>query len=417
MADRATICAIEIGNAKTCAAIAVHEPRGGYTVIDGWGQSETEGLQQGSVTDMRAVEASLSEALATAEQMSGTTVRSALVSLSGSHLTTLSSRARIPASRNEPVGEALMEQVLRKARQIKVRPDQQIVQALPGSWTIDDEYQVREPEGMHAGQLGVEARLVTGSSAAISNQLACLAALDVQVENLVPSALASARAVLTREEMDMGVVLVDIGAGTTDFAVYARGRFQVAGTLNLGGNDLTRELAHSLHCPSRVAEQLKITHGSAMELSSSLAGEVTAEVFGDQRHISVSTRHLCQVLHQRVGQLWDRLDRHLVKAECRRLIPAGLVLTGGGSLLPRIADSCRARFRLPVRTGTVPPSIPVRDLAAEVRSPEFATISGLLLWGLEAHRPAQPAEGQARPEPARGWIRSLRTVVAGFLPG
>ena len=100
-----------------------------------------------------------------------------------------------------------------------------------------------------------------------------------------------------------------------------------------------------------------------------------------------------------------------------RLIPAGLVLTGGGSLLPRIADSCRARFRLPVRTGTVPPSIPVRDLAAEVRSPEFATISGLLLWGLEAHRPVQPAEGQARPEPARGWIRSLRTVVAGFLPG
>lgn len=411
------LSAIDIGTSKVCALIAVPDAQSGDLAITGWGESRSRGLFQGTIMDLQAVQADLAEAVQQAEAMAGQSIDRACVSLAGSHVCTMLSHAEIELSRSHAITRADMQQALHQARQIHLKENHQIIHTLAGLWSVDDQRHIRNPAGMHGSVLGVDTRIMTGSSTAIGALMQTITAQGINIEELVLSSLASAEATLTPEERQMGVALVDIGAGTTDLAIVQRTHVQFAGSIPMGGNDFTHDVASLLHCPEAEAEDLKYDYGSALPAVEDYRTDVTASVFGDQKQVTFSIRFLHQILAARAEQLWTQLDALLRHAGFRHDLPAGLVLTGGAAQLSRLRESCRAHFKLPVRTASIPYTLPIRHLTTEVRAPTYATPSGLLLWSAQNHDHllSPPAESRADTQPV--WRSTMRNILASFLPG
>lgn len=409
------LSAIDVGTATTRAMIAAVDDARDRLTLAGWGQAANRGLAHGIVVDIQAAQIGLREAVRAAEAMAQRRMERAYVSLSGAHVRTVVTPALLSVNRAQRISSATMQQALQQARQFQLKPDHQIIHTLAGPWTVDDQFHVQRPEGMHAARLGVEALIVSGNSTAIGNLLHCLAAIHVDVEELVLSPLASSQTALTSEEKQMGTVLIDMGAGTTDVIAYQGGHVQLIQPLAAGGNQFSHDLATQMHCPWPVAERLKRDHGAAQPAVDGRA-EVKAQVFGDQGEMAFSTRFLARILAARAETLWAQVEAALGQADLGSALPAGIVLTGGASQLARLNESCRAHFQVPVRVASVPYTLPLQQLAPEQRAPAYATVIGLLLWGRQAESQVLSAPAP-RPTPATGWRRRMRTVLAHFLPG
>ncbi len=417
MSAAPTLSAIDIGTAKVCALIAVSDEQSGELVVTGWGEAHSHGLFQGTIMDMQAVRADVANAVQQAENMAGQAVTSACVSLAGAHVHTMLSQTEIELNRTQAITRSDMQRALQQTRRIHLKENHQIIHTLAGLWTVDDQTHIRNPAGMHGSVLGVEARVITGSSTAIGALTQTVTAQGIDLAELVLSPLASAEMALTPEEKQMGVALVDIGAGTADLVVVQEAHVQFAGSIPMGGNDFTQDLALLLHCPRDVAEDLKYDSGTAVPAAANARQDVTATVFGDQKQVTFSARFLHQILAARAQQLWEQLDALLCHSGFRHTLPAGLVLTGGAARLKRLKESCRAHFKLPVRTASVAYTLPIRDLATEIRSPAYATLAGLLLWNAQNHDHLLPAPTGPRTDTQPVWRSTVRNILASFLPG
>lgn len=408
------LSAIDVGTATTRAVIAAVDEARDRLTLAGWGQAANRGLSHGIVVDIQAAQVGLREAVRAAEAMAQRRMERAYVSLSGAHVQTVVTPAILSVNRSQRISGATMQQALQQARQFQLKPNQQIIHTLAGPWTVDDQFHVQRPEGMHAARLGVEALIISGNSTAIGNLLHCLAAIHVDVEELVLSPLASSQTALTSEEKQMGAVLIDMGAGATDVIAYQGGHVQLIQSLATGGGQFSHDLATQMHCPLPVAERLKRDHGAAQPAAAGRA-EVKAQVFGDQGEVAFSTRFLARILAARAETLWAQVEAALGQVDLGAL-PAGIVLTGGASQLARLNESCRAHFQVPVRVASVPYTLPLHQFASEQRAPAYATVIGLLLWGRQAEAQVLSAPAP-RPTPATGWRRTVRAVLAHFLPG
>ncbi len=414
---RPPLAVIDIGTSKIRALIAVPDTQSADWTVAGWGEVHSHGLSQGTVTHIQAVQTAVADAIQQAENMAGQSITHVCVSLAGAHVHTMLSHAETELSRTHAITHAHMQQVLQQTRQVRLKENHQIIHTLAGLWAVDDQMHIQNPVGMHGSTLGVEARLITGSSTAISALMQAVTAQGIDVDELVLSALASAEATLTPDEKYMGVALVDIGAGTTDLAIVRQAHVQFAGSLPIGGNDFTHDLASLLHCPQGVAEDLKCDYGAAMPLQGPGPTEVTVPVFGEQKQVTFATRFLQQILATRAEQLWEQLDVLLRHSGFRHALPAGLVLTGGAAQLRRLKESCRAHFKLPVRTASVPFSVPIRHLTTDIRLPSYATLVGLLLWSTQIQDHLLSAPTGARVPSPSTWRSTVRNILASFLPG
>lgn len=410
------LSALDIGTARTRALIAAVDHQSGELSLAGWGEVPSQGLEHGMIVNVSEATASMTQAVQAAEAMADQPLEHAYVGIAGSHVQTAVSPSTLARNRSQPISPADMQQVLQQARQIRLKENHQILHTLAGLWMVDDQFHVRYPVGMHAASLGVEALIVSASSTAIGNLMQCAAALRIDVEELVLAPLASSQATLTPDEKQMGVALVDIGAGTTDLIVFQQGHVQFAQSLAMGGDSFSHDMATLLHCPGPVAEQLKCRHGAALPSAAGHA-EVKAQVFGDQGEVAFSTRFLCQILAARAQQLWEHLDALLRQAGFRHSLPAGIVLTGGASQLRHLNDSCRAHFKLPVRTAPAVHTLPVHHLQPDQRSPACTALLGLLLWGVQARQAPIAAPAALRPEKPLDWRHAVRNALAHFLPG
>ncbi len=417
MLSAPSLSVIDIGTSKICAMIAVPDAKSGDLNVAGWGEAHSHGLFQGSIMDIQAVESDLADAVQQAEGTADHDIEIACVSMAGTHVHTMLSHAELELNRSHAITRANMQQVLQKARQIHLKENHQILHSLAGLWSVDDQRHIRNPIGMYGSTLGVDARIITGSSTAISALTQTVTAQGINIGELVLASLASAEATLTSEEKQMGVALVDIGAGITDLVVVQQANVQFAGSVPMGGNDFSHDLASLLHCPQAVAEDLKCNYGSAVPIQENHRTAITASVFGDQKEVTFSARFLQQILATRAEQLWEQLDALLRHSGFRHMLPAGLVLTGGAAQLSRLKESCRTYFKLPVRTASVPYTLPVRHLTTDLRSPAYAALSGLLLWNAQNPDLLLPAPVESHRLQQPTWRSAVRNLLASFLPG
>lgn len=377
---------IDIGTTKICAIVGEANPDNGID-IRGVGLSPSHGLRKGIVVDIEKTVASIASAVQKAETMSGVQINSTFVGLAGGHITSLNSKGVVAISgKDHIITPADRDRVLEAARIVVIPPNREIIHVIPREFVVDGQGGVLEPVGMAALRLEVETHIVTGAVTSIQNIVQCVHLAGIEVEDIVLESIASSKSVLQEEEKELGVILLDIGGGTTDLAIFINGSIWHTHVLPVGGNHVTHDIAIGLRIPVLQAEQLKKEHGCALaELVSDLDLLEVRSV--GQKPRPILRRKLAEIAEPRVRELLLLIKDEIVRSGQLQLLPGGVVLTGGGSQLEGIVELASSVLDLPVRVGY--PGR-VTGLVDIIDSPLYATAVGLLLYGSESRKQRRP---------------------------
>jgi len=375
MKKRTTLAAIDVGTTKICTAVAEVNDEGTVQVI-GVGVTPSKGLHKGLVVNIKDAGESIRDSVRKAEQASNYRIESAYVGVTGRHVSSLNNRGVVAITRNDRlVRPDDLRRVLQCAQSIKVPSDRKLLHVIPRGYAIDGQVGVKNPVGMHGFRLDVETHVVTASVTSVQNLVKCIRGIGIDIEDLVLEPLASSRAVLTEDERQTGIILADIGGGTTDICVFREGSIWHTAIIPVAGYQLTRDVSIGLGLPFDVAEEMKKRYGSVMPVYESKM-ETTSEISEDGH--GVSYQDLCDIVRARVEEIIRLIMLELPRSEYETLVPAGLVLTGGSSNLSGIAVLGQDILRLPVRVGT---PTNVSGITDALHDPAYATSVGLLLWG------------------------------------
>jgi cell division protein FtsA len=372
-----TVCGLDIGTTKTCTVVAVTSPNG--LEIVGVGEAPSMGMRKGVVVDLDETIKSIEAATERAERMAGVHFSEVFVGITGDHIRSTNNRAVVAVTSDDrEVSHGDVRRVIDASKIINLPGDRQIIHALPRYFTVDGQEGVSDPVGMAGGRLEVDTHIVTGSTSFITNVLKCVQRAGLESLGVVFEPLASSAATLLQEEKQVGVVLLDIGGGTTDIAVYSLGSAIYTATIPVGGNVLTSDISLGLKTTLAEAEDVKKRLGAGGNGESfairTLDGRSTRE------H---TTSELRQIVVPRVLETLRMAKQKIVENVPRDLVLGEVVLTGGGALLPNIEPLAEEVFGLPVRIGT-PNS--VGGLTEAMSAPQYATAIGLVLLGANGDR-------------------------------
>ncbi len=409
-----TLAAIDVGSSKVCTLVAEVTPEEDLRIL-GVGITPAQGVKKGMVDNIQEATAAIASSVERAERSSGSRIISAHVSIGGNHATSVNNRgiATIPG-KQRPITEEDIDRAMEGARALSLPTNREVLHTIARFFVVDGQEQVSDPVGMFGQRLDMDTHIVTGSVTAIQNLTQCVEGAGVQVEALVFAPLAAAEAVLEDEEKAQGVVLADIGGGTTDVAVFVEGSVFHTCILPVGGYHLTHDLVAGLRAPFSHVEELKIQYGSAMPSQVDAEEMVELEAFGGQRTKEVSRRRIAEILQARIEEILEMIYIDVKRAGFDDMIAAGLVLSGGTADLHGIAELSELVLRMPVRVG-IPRGI--HGLADSLNSPTYATSVGLLRWAMlenghngngdktEFHLPDFELQGLL--EGARKWFKTL----------
>ena len=371
-----TLSAIDVGTTKVCTIVAEIND-GGLMRIAGVGLTPSKGLHKGLVVNINEAKESIRESVRKAEQASGYKVESAYVGVTGRHINARNNRGVVAITRNDRlVRPDDLRRVLQTAQSVKIPSEEKLLHLIPRSYAVDGQDGVRNPVGMHGFRLDVETHVVTAAAASVQNLVKCIRGIGVDIEDLVFEPLASSEAVLSEDEKQVGIILADIGGGTTDISVFKDGSIWHSAILPVAGYQLTRDIAIGLGLPFDVAEEMKKMYGSVMSVSES---KLETDSISENGH-SISYQALCDILKARVEEIIRLILLELPRSEYEALVPAGLVLTGGSSNLSGIDALGRDIIRLPVKVGS---PIDIYGITDSLHNPAYATGVGLLLWGMK----------------------------------
>ena len=403
-----TIVGIDVGSSKVCTLVGEVDDDGQVRVI-GVGLVPGRGVRRGVVINVADATAAIGASVEIAERTSGYKIERAYVGLSGTHVSSLNSRGVVGISRREHgITEEDVDRALDAAHAIAVSHNQEVVHVIPRGYVVDGQNGVRDAVGMHGFRLEVEAHIVIGSTTSIRNLLKCVEGAGVEVDELVLASIAAGDAVLTDTEREMGVVLADIGAGTTDLSIFIDGAVWHTVTLGIGGEYITGDVAIGLRLPPEVAEQVKIEHGHARASLVPPEERFTVSTFGGESRQAVLRWKLAEIIEARAEEILSMIRQEIKRSGYDGLLPAGVVLCGGTAQLSGIQELGRDIFNLPVRMG-VPQEI--RGLVDRISNPAHAVGAGLMGWGMTADtRPQLPRSGPGFGERLLNWFRV-------FLPG
>jgi cell division protein FtsA len=404
-----TVVGIDVGSSKICTLVGEVHDNGDLRVV-GVGLVASRGLRKGVVVNVEDTTMALTNSIAEAERSSGYKLERAYVSISGKHVSSLNSQGVVGVShRRHGITVDDVERALDAACAITVPHNQEVIHVIPRGYVVDGQTGVRDPIGMHGFRLEVEAHVVTASSTAIQNLLKCVGSAGIGVDEVVSAAIAAGDAVLTETEREMGVVLADIGAGTTDVAIFIDGTVWHTVTLGIGGSYLTQDIAIGLRLPPAAAEGIKVEHGYAVADKVRSDEEFMVASFGGEARQPVPRWKLASIIEARAEEILSMINKEIKRSGYDGLLPAGVVLTGGTAQLPGIRDLGREIMGLPVRLGK-PRNL--HGLVDAIDNPAHAVGVGLMMWGsTEEARP----QLRAKPGPARRG-RFLKWLRA-FLPG
>lgn len=407
MSRKEHVAGLDIGTTKVCAVVGEVDEEG-RVHIAGVGTVPSSGMRKGVVIDIDATTRAIEEAIDRAERMSGVEVQSLYVGVSGEHITSTNSRGIIAVSRGDhEIASADVERVIDAARMAALpASDREVVHLLPRGFVVDGHDGVRNPVGMYGARLEVEAHIVTGTSTVLANLLKCVQRAAVEVDEVVLEPLASAEAVLAPAERELGVVIADVGGGTTSLGIFAGGGLCHTAVLPVGGHHLTNDIAVGLRTPVAEAEKLKVRYGAASPQDTS-EGELI-EVFnvGDREPRILPRRVLCEIIEPRLTEMCSLLRLQIRRSGYAHLVPAGIVLTGGTALLRGIGKFVSEKLDLPSRIG-IPEQI--GGLVDAVNSPVYATGVGLVLYGVRhgSAKSVRATNGAGLWGRMRGWWREV----------
>ena len=376
--ERNIIVGLDIGTSKVAAIVA--ELTGGDEIeIIGIGTASSKGLKKGVVVNLESTVHSIKRAIEEAELMAGCRVQAVFAGIAGSHIKSLNSHG-IVAIREKEVTQHDVDRVIDSARAVAIPADQKILHILPQEFVIDQQEGIKEPIGMSGIRLEAKVHMVTGSVSAAQNIIKCIRRCGLEAEDIVLEQLASCTSVLTDDEKELGVCLVDIGGGTTDIAVYSNGAIKHTAVIPIAGDQVTNDIAVALRTPTKSAEEIKCRYACALTQLTDVEEILTVPSIGDRKPRKISSQNLAEIVEPRYEELMLLIQAELRRSGYEELIAAGMVLTGGSSKVRGLVDLAEEIFHMPVRIG-VPQY--VSGLSDVVNNPVYSTGVGLILFGKE----------------------------------
>ena len=377
--DRNLLVGLDIGTSKVVAIVAEVSPEGFIEVI-GLGSSASRGLKRGVVVNIESTVQSIQRAIEEAELMAGCEINTVYTGIAGSHVKSLNSHG-IVAIRDKEVSATDVERVIDAAKAVAIPADQRVLHVLPQEFIIDSQEGIPEPIGMAGVRLEARVHLVTGAVSAAQNIVKCVQRCGLSVEDIVLEQLASSYAVLTEDEKELGICIIDMGGGTTDIAVFCGGAIQHTAVIPIAGAQVTNDIAVSLRTPAQYAEEIKIKYACALSQLANPDETIEVPSVGDRPPRRLARQTLAEVVEPRYEELFHLVRKELRRSGFEELIAAGIVLTGGSAKMEGAIELAEEVFHMPVRLG-VPQY--VEGLSDVVRNPIHATGVGLLLYGQEA---------------------------------
>jgi cell division protein FtsA len=369
------IVGIDIGTTKICTLVARVESDDRIRIL-GVGIEPSQGIRKGIVVDLEAASQAIAHSIDKAERTSGLEITSALVSLAGSHVSSINSRG-VAGIQGQVVDDRDVLRAMDAARAVAIPHNREIIHVIQRGFTVDGQDGIRMPIGMHGYRMEVEAHIITAAASTVENLRLVVGESGVGISQFVLNPLASAEVVLTKTEREMGVVVCDVGGGTTDMAIYIEGDVYHTMVLAVGGNHITSDIAHGLRLPFSRAEDIKINHGHALTREINSEETFPVKSFGESGQVDVSRLELVHIIEARVEEIFSLIQQEIKRSGYDGLLPAGLVLTGGSSLLPGIATLAGEVMGLPARVAKPGNLVGMVD---QLHSPAFSTSVGLVQW-------------------------------------
>lgn len=389
--DKSLLVGLDVGTSKIVTIIGELTEHDEIEII-GIGSSRSRGLKKGVVVNIESTVQSIQRAVEEAELMAGCEVHSVYAGIAGSHIRSLNSHG-IVAIRDSEVSFSDIDRVIDAARAVPIPADQRILHILPQEFTIDSQEGIKEPVGMSGVRLEARVHMITGAVNAAQNITKCVRRCGLEVDDIILEQLASSHAVLTEDERELGVCIVDIGGGTTDIAIFTEGAIQHTAVIPIAGDQVTNDIAVALRTPTQHAEDLKVQYACALTQLTNPDETIEVPSVGVRPPRRLSRQTLAEVVEPRYEELFTLIQAELQRSGFESLLAAGLVLTGGSSRMEGAIELAEEVFHMPVRLG-----IPryVSGLLDVVQSPIYATSVGLLLFGqrqLREHAPPVVAAG------------------------
>ncbi len=376
------IVGLDVGTTKICAVIAELAEDGTLDII-GIGTSPSKGLRKGVVINIDVTVDSIKRALEEAELMAGVDVFSVFVGIAGGHIKGINSRGVIAVSgKSREIAQRDIDRVIDAAKAVALPVDREVIHVLPQEFIVDGQGGIKEPLGMTGVRLESEVHIVTGAVASAQNIIRCCNRAGLEVQDIVLQQLASSLSTLTADEKDLGVILVDIGGGTSDIAVFADGSIYHTAVLSVGGDHVTNDIAIGLRAPVHEAEEIKKKYGCAFAALIDREEKIEVGGLGGRRPRIVSRHMLCEIIQPRLEEIFSLVDREVRRVGFEDATVAGMVVTGGSSILPGTPELAEEILKVPVRRGN---PTGVTGLVDVVASPIYATAVGLVQYGAQ-HR-------------------------------
>ena len=415
MAKGRAFAAIDLGSTKVATIVGDADEHDKLRVL-GSGVAPSAGVEKGQVSNIAQATEAIRVSLEKAERSSGTHIVSAGVSVSGAHLASLNNRGivAIPGL-DRPISADDTQRVIDAGRTVSLQSNREMMHALPRYFVVDGQDRVSDPEGMHGQRLDVEMHIITGGMSALQNVMRCVEGAGAQVDTLIASTVATAAAVLHPDEMQEGVVLLDVGGGTTDLAICLDGAIAHTAVLPVGGVHVTRDLVVGLRCPYATAEEVKTAHGETLLAASERDEPVQLGSFNGGQEREVPRSLIAEIVQARVEEILAMALVEVKRSGHGERISAGLVVTGGTAQLPGLLTVAEEMSGLPARVGSV---AEVYGLMDQLSGPAYATALGLLRWMTDAYEPgSQPVRWRLPQGPGVfGLLRGLGRWSRVFLP-
>ncbi len=410
MMDEPIVVGIDIGTTKTCTLVARVEGERSLRIL-GVGIEPSQGIRKGTVVDLAAATQSVARSIEKAERSSGLEITSALVSLAGSHVSSVNSRGVVGIS-GRVIDNDDVARALEAAQAVAIPHNREVIHVIQRGFVIDGQDGIRMPVGMHGYRLEVEAHIITAAASTVENLRQCVSSSGVEVSQFVLNPLASAEVVLSETERQMGAVVCDIGGGTTDLAIYIDGDVWHTMVLAVGGNHITSDIAHGLRLPVSQAEDIKKQYGHAIESEIGDDEYFSVRTFSEEKPIQVSRKELAHIIEARVEEIFLLVLQEIKRSGYDGLLPAGMVLTGGSSLLPGIRSLASNVLGVPVRIARPENLVGLTD---QLGSPAYSTSVGLLYWALlmnetSPHLAGGGSHQKGAPvdmDTIKGWLKRL----------
>jgi len=374
--EKNLIVGLDIGTSKVVAIVGEITPENEVEVI-GIGSHPSRGLKKGVVVNIESTVQSIQRAVEEAELMAGCQIHSVYAGIAGSHIRSLNSHG-IVAIRDKEVTPADVERVIDAARAVAIPADQKILHILPQEFIIDTQEGIREPVGMSGVRLEAKVHMVTGAVSAAQNIIKCVRRCGLEVDDIILEQLASSQSVLTEDEKELGVCLVDIGGGTTDIAVFTDGAIRHTAVIPIAGDQVTNDIAVAMRTPTQYAEEIKIKYACALTQLASADETIEVPSVGDRPARRLARQTLAEVVEPRYEELFTLIQAELRRSGFEDLCAAGVVITGGSAKMEGVVELAEEIFHMPVRLGA--PQY-VSGLVDVVRNPIYSTGVGLLLFG------------------------------------